>query len=285
MDRQRSQLHHPAAPDRAKHARLYYAEGKWFLQDVTETLQVRHNGYIARWFPLEFDSQTFVLGPWLCCFFTGLASEVSQYDKTIKASAETDALTRLPLRMPFERRLVYELKHCGKSQQPLSVLHLDLDHFHNINEKYEHAGGDAVLVEVADRMRSLTRGREMVSRYGGEEFTVLLPYASEAHALEVAERLRRAFAEMPVMHNGNAIRITASIGCATTYQTMDGKILIGQADRAMFRAKQMGRNCVCLYDASVDGMVFDDDIQLRESIRPPSSSQAELPELPSSETP
>lgn len=241
-----------------KHARVYFSHGKWYFYDLTDTLKVSQQGLLVRWFPLEFDSQTFIMGPWLCCFFTGADSEASSYDKNLKNSGETDDLTGLPLRAPLNRRLQYEIDHIQKNHQPVSVIHLDLDHFHHLNEQYGHPGGDAVLISLSKRMRAQTRGREMVSRYGGEEFVILLPFTSEKQVLEVAERLRRVIADVPIEHGNTFIPVTASLGCATTHQSISPFLLIAQADRAMYRAKQMGRNCVCLFDSSVDHVSAED---------------------------
>ena len=139
-----------------------------------------------------------------------------------------------------------ELRRSRRSQMPLSLVMFDLDHFKEINDKYGHLGGDAVLAAVGQRMNAVLRGSDLKCRYGGEEFLILLPDTPLAGARRVADTLRRELADHPVRWNEEAIMVTASFGITSiTPGEVEPHIIIGRADSALYRAKQSGRNCVC----------------------------------------
>ena len=138
-----------------------------------------------------------------------------------------------------------ELRRARRSQTPVSLIMFDLDHFKDLNDRYGHLCGDAVLSAVGTRMKEVLRGSDLKCRYGGEEFLVLLPETPLHGARRVAETIRREIAERPVAWSGEALTITASFGLA---QTMPGDVnvqaVIARADQALYRAKDDGRNCV-----------------------------------------
>ncbi len=157
--------------------------------------------------------------------------------------AHTDALTGLANRHAMARDLNRRL---ALGNTVLNVLLLDLDHFKQINDQHGHLAGDAVLCEVATRLRSTLRAEAAIGRWGGEEFIVLLGDDSLESALVAAERVRHALALTPVQFEGHSIPITASIGVATSAKagldTVDA--LIAAADAALYRVKRSGRNRV-----------------------------------------
>jgi len=128
---------------------------------------------------------------------------------------------------------------------PVSMIMFDLDHFKDVNDRYGHLCGDAVLAAVGRRMRDVLRGSDLKCRYGGEEFLVLLPETPLHGARRVAETLRREIAERPIPWAGEALTCTASFGLT---QALPGEIniesIVGRADAALYRAKDEGRNCV-----------------------------------------
>jgi diguanylate cyclase (GGDEF)-like protein len=130
---------------------------------------------------------------------------------------------------------------------PVSIIMFDLDHFKELNDRHGHLCGDAVLAHVGRRMKDVLRGSDLKCRYGGEEFLVLLPETPLHGARRVAETLRREIAERPVAWAGEAVTVTASFGLS---QANPGEIslqtLVGRADRALYAAKEDGRNCVRL---------------------------------------
>jgi diguanylate cyclase (GGDEF)-like protein len=173
----------------------------------------------------------------------------------VQLAARTDALTGLRNRGFLDEQLVRVLAESRRFGDPASLILLDLDFFKSINDSYGHAAGDMVLCQVAAALRETVRGVDMCARYGGEELAVLLPRTGIDGALELAERLRAAVESRPLHHNGNELRITASFGVAS-YPDPAGSpaALLAQADRALYRAKQGGRNrvstiAVNLYEA------------------------------------
>jgi len=121
----------------------------------------------------------------------------------------------------------------------------DLDHFKEINDRFGHLCGDAVLAAVGQRMNAVLRGSDLKCRYGGEEFLILLPDTPLAGAHRVSETLRREFEEHPLRWNDVDIAFTASFGItAISPGEVDASLIIGRADAALYRAKEEGRNCV-----------------------------------------
>ncbi|HYN85560.1 MAG TPA: sensor domain-containing diguanylate cyclase [Pyrinomonadaceae bacterium] len=156
--------------------------------------------------------------------------------------ALTDGLTACPNRRSFEMQLVRDLHMATRMRQPLSLIMLDVDHFKGVNDTHGHAAGDVALRMLADAFRQELRGEDTAARYGGEEFAVILPQASYEGAMAVAERLRSRIEDIDVP---NVRRITASFGVATFPTHGDSRdLLVNAADRALYRAKGDGRNCV-----------------------------------------
>lgn len=153
-----------------------------------------------------------------------------------------DALTGLHNRRFFEHHLRAE----ADRGDTMGVLLLDIDHFKRINDGYGHHGGDRVLVEVAQRMRTLVRPGDLVARYGGEEFTVLLPGASPQETLAIAERIRHGIADTPIpVGDGREHPVTVSVGaCDVATGHADTAGLLRAADHALYAAKSAGRNRV-----------------------------------------
>src|SRR5690606_23539635 len=128
---------------------------------------------------------------------------------------------------------------------PLSVAMIDLDDFKRVNDTHGHLAGDALLAGLAARIRSAVRGSQTAYRYGGEEFTVVLPGAEADEAETVAERIRRTVAEQPfTVADGLALSVTCSIGVCTLRAGEDGSSLLARADAALLRAKSSGKNVV-----------------------------------------
>jgi diguanylate cyclase (GGDEF)-like protein len=163
----------------------------------------------------------------------------------VKENSLRDALTGCLTRAHALESIDAELRRARRSQMPVSAIMFDLDHFKDVNDRYGHLCGDAVLATVGKRMRDVLRGSDLKCRYGGEEFLVLLPETPLHGARRVAETLRREIAERPVPWAGEALTVTASFGLT---QALPGEInlqaIIGRADAALYRAKEEGRNCV-----------------------------------------
>lgn len=157
-----------------------------------------------------------------------------------------DPLSGLFNRRYLEESATRELARCARRDLPLSVLMLDIDHFKVFNDTHGHSGGDAVLAQFGKLLQSMTRGEDIACRYGGEEFTLILPEAGIHAALERAEEVRAAVEAMHVSHLGTLLsRVTISIGVASfpgNGQTPE--VLMQVADEALYRAKRAGRNRV-----------------------------------------
>lgn len=161
-----------------------------------------------------------------------------------------DQLTGVANRRHFDDLLTTEWRRAARLGSPLSLVMLDLDYFHTLNERSSHLGGDACLRRVAGAMaHCLHRPSDVVARYGGDEFVALLPDTDAAGAWVVAERLRVHVEQLALPHEGSSCSsvVTLSAGMATRTPTADRscEILIAAADVALFRAKQEGRNRAC----------------------------------------
>jgi len=146
-----------------------------------------------------------------------------------------------------------ELQRAIRFGNPLSLLMVDLDHFKRINDSFGHKSGDNVLKKFAEICRMAFREFDVIGRLGGEEFAILLPEASEAQAIEVAERLRARIAAASISTVQNAvIQFTASIGLASLASKHDSlDMLLSHADDALYQAKHAGRNRVSVYGQRV----------------------------------
>jgi diguanylate cyclase (GGDEF)-like protein len=159
--------------------------------------------------------------------------------------AITDPLTGLYNRRGLIELGRHEVERFQRFGQPLSAIMLDIDHFKNVNDTYGHTVGDQVLCGLAERVRALIRQIDVVGRYGGEEFAVLLPETDLFQASTIADRLRIAVEESPFFTEQGAISITISLGVSRAGRSLTSLVtLIEQADLALYQAKQKGRNRV-----------------------------------------
>lgn len=159
--------------------------------------------------------------------------------------AITDGLTKLYNSRHFYNQLEVEIGRCRRYQHPLALLLLDLDHFKNYNDTYGHLEGDKVLVRIGEIIQSCLRSMDSAYRYGGEEFTIILPETSGEEALNVAQRIRTALeAERFAPHPDASIRITISIGVTEYHRGEDVTAFVQRADKAMYVSKENGRNRV-----------------------------------------
>ncbi len=160
-----------------------------------------------------------------------------------------DGLTKVLNRRYWEEKLKQEIHRAQRYQHPLSLILFDLDKFKDLNDKYGHLGGDFVLVELSSFIGTLLRDSDLLGRYGGEEFGIILPDTNLAGAEEVAERICKTVADYPMLFNQQTIRATLSIGVAEfeARQHFLHDDLIRCADMALYHAKRSGRNRICTY--------------------------------------
>ena len=173
---------------------------------------------------------------------------LSQNERTqIQQQAYVDALTGIYNRHWMNEAFPRVLRRCVRNQSPVTVMMADLDHFKRVNDIYGHQAGDIALRMAANFMTLYLRPRDLLVRYGGEEFVMLLPDTSAADAKQVAERLRTTIAVCEIPNGAQPFQVTMSIGISTTHTEMAIDNLICNADRALYRAKSLGRNRVEMF--------------------------------------
>jgi diguanylate cyclase (GGDEF)-like protein len=172
--------------------------------------------------------------------------------ETLRTQSLRDELTGLFNRRYLEVSLSRDLTRAIRRSQPLAVLMLDVDHFKRFNDTHGHDGGDALLAQFGALLAALVRTEDVACRYGGEEFTIVMQEADSALALDRAEDIRRHVEAMQVSHRRqNLGQVTVSIGIASYPQHGDSpEQLMRRADRALYTAKNGGRNQVCVADRS-----------------------------------
>jgi diguanylate cyclase (GGDEF)-like protein/PAS domain S-box-containing protein len=184
--------------------------------------------------------------------FRGIMSDITARQKAAEAvrrQAFHDSLTNLANRILFNDRLLMAIKRAKRSQKMVAVMVLDLDNFKDVNDRWGHAAGDMLLKEVADRLADHVRDTDTVARQGGDEFSVALSsLTTPEDARRVAKKIMASF-HQPFHLDSVNIQVTTSMGIAMfPDQGDDFDTLIKKADKAMYRAKTLGRNHYCFYD-------------------------------------
>ena len=169
-----------------------------------------------------------------------------QYHETIYTMMVQDGLTGISNKRYFQEALRRELTRTQRHGRPLSLAIFDIDHFKKINDSFGHLAGDAVLRELAGRIKGTIRGDEVFARYGGEEFALLIPESSVDQAVKFAERIRALVSATTFETEGRRIPVTISVGVAHTAgePAITPEELVGRADRKLYEAKRAGRNRV-----------------------------------------
>ena len=189
-------------------------------------------------------------------------------NERISQLAMTDTLTGLANRRAFSERLSDACFASRRSGIPFAVLYVDLDHFKDVNDTLGHAIGDALLQEVAKRLKKLIRKTDVVARFGGDEFAVLLADVTNASMSRTLADLIVETLEAPYMIEGNHVRITASVGISSHSAAIsEPDSMMVQADLALFHAKEDGRNCARFHTSRLDQVVRErvtiaDDLHL-----------------------
>ena len=170
----------------------------------------------------------------------------------IRHIAMRDDLTGLPNRRHMKEQLAEEEKRHRKEAGTLCLALMDIDHFKSINDTYGHAAGDEILRSFAQQVKHMLRTDDVLARWGGEEFLMVLPNTGQEDAMLVLERVKQRLDAIPVEAFGTHLRITFSSGIAVMGANETIIDTIRRADKAMFRAKSLGRNRNCLYDPDME---------------------------------
>ena len=173
-----------------------------------------------------------------------LASVIIEYQQNLSHLALEDPLTQLLNRRGLENALHITLAQANRQQSPTAAVMIDIDHFKDVNENFGHEAGDQVIRQVAQTIQRMSRTGDVVARTGGEEFLLVLPSTELDGARILAERIRADISEAPLIINQQRIPITVSLGVAGTIGEIELDKLSQEADRAMYLAKQGGRNRV-----------------------------------------
>ena len=204
-------------------------------------------------------------------------------EKLLQEASRTDALTTIFNRRHFAEMLDAELERSRADGLTPGILLVDVDYFKLVNDTFGHVTGDAVLVEVASRLRHALRRFDTVARWGGEEFIVLAPALEDAPRLrELADRLRHAVRAAPVRHGARAIDVTVSIGGVLADPRSSADLLVDQADRSLYSAKRLGRDRVRLFcELTPDDLASEEpeSIRLAQALSLAASVREGMPEL------
>ncbi len=159
--------------------------------------------------------------------------------------AVRDPLTGLYNRLAYDERIVQEFARAKRYKQPLSLAVLDIDRFKRINDSYGHKAGDKALKIIADRVRNNLRETDFLARYGGEEFAIIMPETCLSDGLVAVEKLRKDVSQSQFHYQGTGVAITVSVGLAEVREGDSPETLFQHADRALYRAKDSGRDRTC----------------------------------------
>ncbi|MCP2228310.1 diguanylate cyclase (GGDEF)-like protein [Pseudomonas silensiensis] len=195
--------------------------------------------------------QSLYLNLLICLFVTLIVllllnRVIKRYQGKIQAQATLDSLTELPNRRGFDLLAAQAMLEARREPKPLTAMLLDLDHFKVLNDTYGHLAGDQVLIGFARDLESCLRHSDIVCRWGGEEFIVLLKDTDGETGLMIAEKIRQHVEQQRYAYDGKELQLTVSIGLTTLQVDETLHTLLSRADHAMYRAKQAGRNRTCV---------------------------------------
>ena len=179
--------------------------------------------------------------------FAELYERLLSTQKELERQARTDLLTGILNRGAVVDRLIQELNRAGRENRPCSIAIADIDHFKRVNDTHGHAAGDRVLKTVVERMCRGLRPYDLLGRYGGEEFLLVLPGVGLPEASRVFQRVRSTVSAAPIDLDGGSITITISVGVVIAAGESADALLV-MADEALYQAKNRGRDRVVMYE-------------------------------------
>lgn len=211
-------------------------------EDTVAGLQAGADDYLTK----PFDAQELKVRLHVGRRNLELQRELIETREALRIEASHDGLTEIWNRRAILEALSAELARAQRLGTSVGVAMVDIDHFKRVNDRLGHQTGDAVLKEFADRLKGSLRPYDRIGRYGGEEFLAVLQDVNLSVALEIGRRMRRSVSDRPFKHDRNILTLTCSIGIVSTEQggSFCEESLIQAADKALFEAKQAGRDCV-----------------------------------------
>ncbi|MGC2781446.1 MAG: EAL domain-containing protein [Bradyrhizobium sp.] len=232
---------------------LKAGDGRWTLVTVATPVALVDGSHARAWTVLIAGlllSAAVAASMWSSARY---ALRLLQANEQISALAQKDALTDLANRRAFFDRLTACFAACGRGASPFAVLYFDLDHFKDVNDTLGHPAGDELLRQVARRLEGLVRASDLVARFGGDEFAVLQTEVGEATAAgTLAAKIVDTLAA-PYRIGTNEVRVTASLGISFYSAELAGpEAVMIQADLALYRAKEDGRNCYRFHSGNLD---------------------------------
>jgi two-component system, cell cycle response regulator len=227
------------------HARFTITNGRVSLKDLGSTNGTYVNDELISAEMQLRNGDLVKIGRTIFKFIAGGNIESAYHDEIYRLTT-VDGLTQVFNRRYFEETLEREISRCHRYGRQLSLVMVDIDKFKSINDTFGHLAGDHVLKHVASAIKTRIRREDILSRYGGEEFAVLLPEVDLNGAIALAEKIRKLIERQKFEFDKQGIPVTISAGCATlatpTYEAAD---LVRAADTQLYAAKSEGRNKVC----------------------------------------
>jgi diguanylate cyclase (GGDEF)-like protein len=204
---------------------------------------------------ISWGVRTRYVGVAFLVFAVLFLSVVADRMARLRVAAVTDPLTGLPNRTGLFERIRLELLRSQRSELPLALAVLDLDRFKEFNDRFGHLAGDRLLIATGERLAESVRATDLVVRFGGEEFVLLLPEITREEAVRCCERIREAVRGLRVSgaETGTTISIGVAVHAAEGLPTPSEGALLRAADAALYRAKAQGRDCVCVAESPISG--------------------------------
>lgn len=260
-------------PTEANTARLYFTvPAPWWIDYRVHVFAILCISLVA-WFLWERRNRKLSqLNQKLNALVTERTQELAEANAALKRQARTDFLTQLPNRLAFTEQFLFWQNHAIRTQKTITLALLDVDHFKQINDKYGHEAGDHVLVKVAHVLKERLRKQDVVARWGGEEFILLLPETTAQGAYQLCEELRTQLAELCLVYADYHFSMSVTFGICTPKSLADElEIWVNHADIALYQGKRNGRNQTVIYPQEQNGPLSQAQIaneKLHEPAKP-----------------
>ena len=234
-----------AIRDAGKDVPLLVMTGFASIEYAVESMKAGATDFITK--PLKFDHVMLIINRVL---ETSTLRQMAREREYYKDLSNSDGLTRIGNYRHFNHVLQLEIERQRRYNRPLTLLMIDIDDFKRTNDRFGHLVGDMVLIKIASLLKVEVRGFDFVARYGGDEFTVILPEVSEKAALAVGRRIMKSISlhEFSVPEFNEIGQVSVTIGIASFPKDAgEAQDLVAKADRAMYSGKSAGKNCLCVF--------------------------------------